>query len=154
MKANFVVFNDWDKDQDFNYVLKTWLLGTADNFNRLTANSRHEFLLLLEPKFKAMLNDKETNVKVAYSDEECLFILAFIVYNHEHIYFIHTKPKFRHKGLCRGLISRLEFKPKYFIEINTATKNNRLVRALNLMFDPTIIFGKEHNDKSQKGLLC
>ncbi len=151
---NHVVFNDWDKDQDFNYVLKTWLLGTADNFNRLTPSSRHEFLTILEPKFKALLNDKETNVKCVYSDEDCIFILSFIVYNMDTIYFIHTKPKYRNNGFCRGLISRMEEKPRFYIETNTATKNFKLVKALNLSFDPTIIFGERYSDQSKKSLLC
>lgn len=152
--SNYVVFNDWDKDQDFNYVLKTWLLGTADNFNRLTTSSRHEFLKIIEPRFKALLNDKQTQVKCVYSDEDCVFILSFIVYNEGHIYFLHTKPKYRKKGFARSLIARMEEKPRFYIETNTATKNFKLVKALNLTFDPTVIFGEINNDKSEKGLLC
>lgn len=151
---NHVVYNDWDKDQDFNYVLKTWLLGTADNFNRLTPQTRHEFLTILEPKFKALLNEKETSVKCVYSDEDCIFILSFIVYNMDTIYFIHTKPKYRNNGFCRGLISRMEEKPRFYIETNTATKNFKLVKSLNLSFDPTIIFGERYSDQSKKSLLC
>lgn len=151
---NHVVYNDWDKDQDFNYVLKTWLLGTADNFNRLTPQARHEFLTILEPKFKALLNEKETSVKCVYSDEDCIFILSFIVYNMDTIYFIHTKPKYRNNGFCRGLISRMEEKPRFYIETNTATKNFKLVKSLNLSFDPTIIFGERYSDQSKKSLLC
>lgn len=154
MTMNHVVFNDWDKDQDFNYVLKTWLLGTADNFNRLTPSSRHEFLTILEPKFKALLNDKDTVVKCVYSDEDCIFILSFIVYNMDTIYFIHTKPKYRRSGFCRGLIARMEQKPRFYIETNMATKNFKLVKALNLSFDPTIIFGEKYSDQGKTGFLC
>jgi len=151
---NHVVYNDWDKDQDFNYVLKTWLLGTVENFNRLTPSSRHEFLKILEPKFKDMLNHKDTIVKCVYSDEDCIFILSFIVYNGSHIYFVHTKPKYRNSGFCRGLIDRMEDRPEFYIETNMATKNFRLVKALCLTLDPTVIFGEKNNDKGKESLLC
>lgn len=146
MSTNSVVFTDWDKEQDFNYVLKTWILGVCENFNGMVPKVKHEMILVLEPKLKAILNRSDTNVKICYSDEDCIIILSFAVYSPTHLYFIHTKPKFRHKGLARNIIQRIDEKPEYFIENNMAVKNQRLVKALNLTFDPTILFGGPYEE--------
>ena len=134
---------------DRPFVTKSWLDTAAES-----PQWRHVPARLFFPRHRFVVETilARSPALIACSADSPETILGFVVAENDVLHYVHVKARFRHFGICRGLLEQIRLDPAACTYTHfTADARRHLLTSKRASFDPYLLFGAAHLSTAMSG---
>lgn len=136
-KSDLITLRDWDKAQDHNFVLATWLKGLFFGSRYFSLIDRKSFFENYHRAVEFILSHPGVRVRVAVLKDDPSVIIGYSVtsQNDTILHWVHCKGAWRRIGIAKSLVPTTVQTVTHLTDVGISV----LRKHRGIRFDPFII---------------